>query len=179
MALQLTSFLLVAGIVASAMDGRIERRVVSDIETESAPAAEPCLRENLTLKEGETEAAMGGVRVTNYVFTNRSSAPCTLSGYPRAELLTRKGAVVRRAAHSEQPIESGGQTIEIDSGKDAWFNLYFNSGGAGYTGKACPTYSRIRILAPGTTHPFILRTSIRSCRKTDFQVSRVQQGTPE
>jgi hypothetical protein len=140
--------------------------------------ARPCSREDLSLKEGETDAAMGGVRVTEFLFTNHSSSACTLKGYPGAELLNRKGIVSRRATKSE-PQDGGEKLVTLAPGKDAAFNVYFNNGGAGHVGKPCPTYPKIRIIAPGTTRFFVLRTDIQSCPRSQFQVSSVFEPTPE
>jgi hypothetical protein len=136
-----------------------------------------CRRENLSVKEGETDAAMGGVRVTPYIFTNTSSLACTLGGYPALELLNGKGLTVRRA--SKQQSDSPAETVTIESGGTAWFNLYYNSGGAGHVGKPCPSYPKVRIMAPGTTRPFVVRSGITSCARTDFEVSSIHPGMPD
>src|SRR5262245_22169273 len=47
----------------------------------------PCARENLTIKEGEGDQAMGGRISTPFVLTNVSSSACTLKGYADLELL--------------------------------------------------------------------------------------------
>jgi hypothetical protein len=144
--------------------------------------APQCVRPSLTLKEGETDAAMGGVRATDYVFTNTSSSPCTLNGYPRVELLSSSGVVARRAMGSDQlpgtTEKTSPQLVTLEPGKTAWFRLYYNSGGAGHIGKACPTYHKLRIVAPETTRAFLLRTDMQSCRRTELNVSAVRSGAP-
>ncbi|MDQ3821260.1 MAG: DUF4232 domain-containing protein [Acidobacteriota bacterium] len=148
-------------------------------------AAAQCLREDLSVKEGDTDAAMGGHRLTTFTFMNKSSSPCTLDGYPRLELLNRAGRVARRAARREAlpgESESGAkppQQVTIEPGKTAWFDIYYNNGGAGHMGKPCPTYPKIRITAPGTARAFTLRSDIQSCPGTDFQVSPVRGGKPQ
>ena len=137
----------------------------------------PCAREDLRIKEGETDAAMGGVRETPYIFTNVSSSACTLDGYPALELLNQKGAVVRRATKEKSDEPNAAATLE--PGKTAWFNLKYNSGGAGHMGKPCPTYPKTRIVAPGTTPPFVLRSGITSCARTQFEVSSLRPGMPD
>ena len=137
----------------------------------------PCSRKSLTIKEGETDAAMGGVRQTPYIFTNSSSSPCTLQGYPSVELLNRQGAVARRSTKqkSDDPID----IVTIQPGKSAWFNLNYNSGGAGYMGKPCPTYPKVRITAPGIAAAFVLRSEITSCRGTSIEVTSIRSGLPD
>lgn len=141
------------------------------------PRARKCVREDLRIKEGETDAAMGGVRETPYIFTNISSSACTLDGYPALEMLNQKGAVVRRA--TKQKSDDPKAAVILDPGKTAWFNLNYNSGGAGHMGKPCPTYPRLRIVAPGTTRAFVLRSGLQSCPGTDLQVSSIQSGAPQ
>ena len=143
----------------------------------STPAARACTHQDLKVKAGEGNAAMGGVRETPFIFTNVSASPCTLEGYPVLELLNDKGAVIKRATKqkSDQPAEA----VTIEPGKTAWFNLNYNAGGAGYMGKPCPTYARIRISLVSTTQPFILRDGIQTCAKTDFSVTAISAGSPE
>jgi hypothetical protein len=140
------------------------------------PPAARCRREDLSVKEGETDAAMGGVRQTPYIFTNISSSPCTLEGYPSVELLSPKGTVVRRS--TKQESDSAVAVGTIESGKTAWFNLNYNSGGAGHMGKPCPTYPKIRIVMPGVGRALVLRSAITSCPRTNFEVTSIQSGQP-
>src|ERR1041384_864230 len=147
-------------------------------KSSAAPqSTKPCAREELTIKEGETDAAMGGVRLTPFVLTNVSKAACTLEGYPSLELLSKAGAVVKRATKqkSDDPITAA----TLEPGKTAWFALNFNVGGAGYMGKPCPSYPRIRITTPGAKRPFVLRTVTQTCAKTDFEVTPLVTGAPE
>ncbi|MFN2577242.1 MAG: DUF4232 domain-containing protein [Pyrinomonadaceae bacterium] len=137
----------------------------------------PCLREDLKIKEGETDAAMGGVRVTPYIFTNVSSSACTLIGYPALDLLSHTGAVVRRA--TRQKLDRPDSAATLEPGKTGWFNLHYNSGGAGRVGRPCPSYQKLRVTAPRLARPFILRTDIQTCAKTDFEVNPISSGMPQ
>src|SRR5882724_11716585 len=56
-----------------------------------AKAAAQCSSGQLSVKAGDEDAAMGGVRSVTYTFTNTSSTPCTLNGYPGFELLNKAG----------------------------------------------------------------------------------------
>src|SRR5712691_3865238 len=64
-------------------------------------APDPCQENQLLVRHVSEDAAMGGVRTTGYAFTNTSSSPCTLKGYPSFEVLNRSGRLVRggRAAN--------------------------------------------------------------------------------
>jgi hypothetical protein len=146
-------------------------------KSSSPSQSQPCAREDLSIKAGETDAAMGGVRETPFVLTNVSKSPCTLKGYPSLELLNKAGALVKRATKqkSDDPIAS----VTIEPGKTAWFALNFNAGGAGYMGKPCPTYRQLRITTPGAKSPFVLQSEVQTCAKTDFEVSPIVAGAPE
>jgi hypothetical protein len=136
-----------------------------------------CAREDLSIKEGETDAAMGGVRRTPFVITNTSKAPCTLTGYPSLELLKKTGAVVKRA--TQQKVDDPIAAATLKPGKTAWFALNFNAGGAGNMGPPCPTYRQVRITVPGVKRPFVVRSEIQSCGRSQFEVTPIQSGSPE
>jgi hypothetical protein len=152
---------------------------------QAGSASTQCRGEQLSVKHipDSDEAAMGGVRIIDYSIKNISSLPCTLTGYPRVELLTKSGRLAPhgRATHSEEPASDeqskSSSVVTLAPGKTAWFRFHFNAGGAGYTGKPCPTFPRLRITAPGTKRSFVLRESIQSC--SGVEVSAVQSGLPE
>ena len=164
--------------LAALLGASISLSTASSAHREATPPPPtPCTRESLTIKEGETDAAMGGVRSAPFTLTNVSKAACTLEGYPSLELLSKTGAVVKRATKqkSDNPIAPA----TLEPGKTAWFALNFNAGGAGYMGKPCPSYKRLRITAPGVTRPFVLNSDIQTCAKTDFEVTPIVAGSPE
>jgi hypothetical protein len=139
--------------------------------------ARSCTHEDLKVKAGEGNAAMGGVRETPFIFTNVSASACTLEGYPGLELLSEKGALVKRA--TKQKSDAAIAAVTIGPGQTAWFNLDYNAGGAGHMGKPCPVYRKVKITAPGVTQPFVLRAEIQTCARTDFSVTAISSGAPE
>jgi hypothetical protein len=139
--------------------------------------ARSCTHGDLKVKAGEGNAAMGGVRETPFIFTNVSASPCTLEGYPNLELLSEKGSLVKRA--TKQKSDAPVAAVTIGPGQTAWFNLNYNAGGAGYMGKPCPAYRKVKITAPGVTQPFVLRAEIQTCAGTDFSVTAISSGAPE
>ena len=180
--MRLIAFSLAFGFLCGAWSesGRIEVQPLTlgfkTNSTANRPPAPGCRRENLSVKEGETNAAMGGVRQTPYIFTNISSSSCTLEGYPSVELLSRKGTVVRRS--TKQKSDSAVDVVTLEPGKTARFNLNYNSGGAGHLGKPCPTYQKIRIVMPDVGRALVLRSQITSCPGTNFEVTSIQSGLP-
>jgi len=161
------------------INGRVLLTDSVTFESSDAPqSTKPCAREDLTIKEGETDAAMGGVRRTPFVLTNVSKAPCTLKGYPSLELFNKRGALVKRATKqkSDDPITPA----TLEPGKTAWFALDFNAGGAGHMGKPCTIYQgKLTITTPGAKRPFVLPSGIQTCPGTDFEVTPIVAGAPE
>lgn len=127
-----------------------------------------CRDGQISVRHVSEDAAMGGVRTITYAFTNSSSSPCTLQGYPRFEVLNKLGRLVRRATNN--PTWAGGDAntppplVTIEPGENATFVVYYNAGGAGYVGKPCLTYRKVRIIAPGTKRGFVLRDEVEVCR---------------
>lgn len=143
----------------------------------------PCRDQDLSLRHVTDDAAMGGVRMIVYAFKNRSSATCTLRGYPRFELLDKSGAARPRgrAVNSEQlPSDEEKHTLQmvtIAPGEEAGFRVHYKTGGAGYSGKPCPVFYRARITAPGTTKRFVLRERISVCG--GLQISAIRSDVSQ
>jgi Protein of unknown function (DUF4232) len=140
-------------------------------------AAERCHENQLSVRHVGEDAAMGGVRTTDFAFTNTSSSPCTLKGYPRFEVLNRSGRLVRGGLAARGLTRLGDEAkapprlVTIEPGKTATFQVYYNAGGAGYMGKPCPTYRKVKITAPGTKRGFVLREELQLC--SSLEVSPV------
>ena len=151
--------------------------------TDYFPSAVPvtssiCRGANLSVRHVTEDAAMGGHNTIDYAFKNDSASPCTLMGYPRFELLDKSGTVRPhgRAINSQQlpgdESKKPPQLVRIEPGKEAWFRVYYNSGGAGYVGKPCPVSRMVWISAPGTTRSFVLPEKITSCRSVKVSAVR-------
>jgi hypothetical protein len=136
-------------------------------------ASARCRGNQLLVRHVSEDTAMGGVRTTGYAFTNTSSSPCTLSGYPRFEVLNKSGRIVRggRAANGLTMLgddaKMSPRLVMIEPGKTATFLIYYNAGGAGHIGKPCPIYRKVRITAPGTKRGFVLREELQLCGRLE------------
>jgi hypothetical protein len=145
-------------------------------------AAAQCRGVDLSVRHVTDDAAMGGERLIVYSLRNNSSIPCTLKGYPRYELLDQAGRLrlhgraINSAKLPGDDTKVLPQLVTLESGKEAWFRVHYNSGGAGYAGKPCPVSRQVRITAPGTTRSMIVQEEITSCRTV--QVSAVRGGSP-
>lgn len=146
-------------------------------------AAAQCLDNQLSLRHDAEDAAMGGLRSMQYFFTNTSSSPCSLKGYPRFELLDKSGRPARggRAARGltlmGDELKEPPQLVTIEPGKRATFWIDYLARGAGSMGKPCPTYRKFRIIAPGTKRAFVQRDEIEVC--SGLEVSPVRAPTVE
>jgi hypothetical protein len=139
-----------------------------------------CRGDDLAVRNVSDDAAMGGEHLGLYAFRNNSSTPCTLKGYPRFQLLNKAGRMMLhgQAINSQQLAVDDEkyppQSVTVAAGGEAWFRIHYNSGGAGYMGKPCPTSSQVRIVAPGTTRALMLKDKITSCKTVE--VSTVRPG---
>ena len=167
--------------ISSVASGQTKTERVGYGQSDNRGAAARCLSRQLSVRHIGDDAAMGGSRLTDYAFTNTSSTPCTLFGYPRFVLLDKSGRPLRggRAVNSDQvPGDNlSPRPATLEPGKTAWFRIHYNSGGAGYVGKPCPNSEKVSITAPGTKRGFVLREAITLCRR--IQISAVQSGLPE
>lgn len=180
------TLLLITLVVAGSLlaQGQTNAKPSGEIQTGHGTLLSRCRDSRLSVKHLTEfdDAAMGGVRSAKYAFTNKGYSPCTLKGYPRFELANRFGQAVpggRAVNTAQMPGESEPhppELVTLDSGSTAWFEINYNSGGAGHVGRPCRTYPKVRITAPGTTRRFVLRDPIQSCRRV--QVSSVRSGMP-
>jgi hypothetical protein len=140
--------------------------------------AERCYDNQLSVRHVSEDAAMGGVRTIDYAFTNTSQSPCTLDGYPRFEVLDRSGRLARNGRARRgltmmgDDAKRGPRPVTIEPGKTATFIVYYNAGGAGYMGKPCPVYRKVRITAPGARRGLLLREEIQLC--SSLEISPVE-----
>ena len=136
-------------------------------------AAVRCQENQLEVSHVSEDAAMGGVRTIDYAFTNTSSSPCTLKGHPRFEVLNKLGQLVRGGRAANGLTRMGDEArrpprlVIIEPGRTATFQVYYNAGGAGYMGKPCPIYRRVRITAPGTKRGIVLREELQLCGRLE------------
>ena len=128
-----------------------------------------CRDNDLSLRHDPEDAAMGGLRSMQFFFTNTSSAPCTLEGYPSFQLVGKSGKPARggRAARGltrmGEDLQKPPQVVTIEPGKTETFYIDYLARGAGAMGKPCPTYRKFRITAPGTKRVFVQSEVIELC----------------
>jgi Protein of unknown function (DUF4232) len=111
-----------------------------------------CMGWQLSVKHVADDAG-AGQRAVTYAFTNTSSRPCTLSGYPGFVLLNRAGRRLR-GVHIVRTGDPA-QVVTLAPGGNAWFNITYSSCSVGGT-PPCLVSAKVRITAPGTTRHFVL-----------------------
>ena len=131
----------------------------------SAPA--PCVDNQLSLLNTGEVVSMGSMRFTEFLFTNTSSSPCTLQGYPRFEFLNKYGRPAKGglAANGEtfQSLYSlptqlvPPQLVTIEPGKKAKFVINYHARYDEEREKPCPMYRKARITVPGMNRMFVQR----------------------
>lgn len=174
------AFIALSMVLVHNATAQVRRNFAHD---KSLVAAARCLDNQLSVRHDAEDAAMGGLRSMQYFFTNTSSSPCTLKGYPRFELLNKSGRPARggRATNGltrmGDDLKERPQLVTIEPGKTATFWIDYLARGAGSMSKPCPTYRKFRITAPGTKRAFFQRDEIELC--SGLEVSPVRAPAAE
>jgi hypothetical protein len=98
---------------------------------------------------------MGSVG-SSAVFTDTSSSPCTLDGYPSLQMLDANGAhiptlVARSGAVTTVP-RLPARLVSLKPGAHATFYIGFEDA-TGFGAATCPTSSRVEVTPPGDRTP--------------------------
>ena len=133
--------------------------------TPTAQASGACAGDALAVTSGPLESA-DNKRQVIVSFRNASSRPCTLVGYPGADLVTPAGGVLinvpRRPANSAPHLE-------LDPGEIATADVTASAIDAA-TGKACARWGTLVVTAPNDVVPHQLSVDVPIC---DASVSSV------
>ncbi|PYS49427.1 MAG: hypothetical protein DMF68_09955 [Acidobacteria bacterium] len=154
----------------------VNKSGLAKFDSRLTQAVRPCAREDLTIKKGQSDQAMGGRISLRFVIKNVSSSPCNLQGYPSLVLLNKTGKAVKRATK-----DNGGDSaasVTLEPGKMGWFELDYMEYEGG-TFKSCFRAARVRITLLDVTRPFVLRGNLATCAKNEFSVTAIQAGAPQ
>ncbi|HKR01739.1 MAG TPA: DUF4232 domain-containing protein [Pyrinomonadaceae bacterium] len=132
-------------------------------DNSSAPAQ--CGDKQLSLRNYGETIGMGPMRSIEFIFTNVSSSPCTLSGHPSFEFLNRAGRPVRASLATDGigwlGVDKGPpKLVTLAPGKTARFFVDYLARYDEDREKPCPSYRRLRVTAPGTKRVFVQRFRI-------------------
>jgi hypothetical protein len=130
-----------------------------------SPTPAQCADNQLSLRNLGEVIGMGPMRLTEFVFANTSSSPCTLQGYPRFQFLNKYGRPARRGLAANgvtfQSLysmpEELGTMVTIEPGKKAKFVINYLARYDEEREKPCPMYRRASVTVPGMKRVFVQR----------------------
>ncbi|MEH2172988.1 DUF4232 domain-containing protein [Nostoc sp.] len=134
---------------------------------EATTATNPtrCETSQLSVRRVSEDAGVGNVALT-YAFTNNTSSPCTLNGYPGLALLDAKdrplqGIKVIRSKDTYFSSKQPRQQVTLAPGKQASFQIAYNH--ISSPDQNCPISSKIEITPPNAYQHFTLTEQIKPC----------------
>lgn len=156
--------------------------------TGTGPATPGCTPADLRVR---LDAAAAGVAAgTSYVpieFTNTTSAPCTLRGFPAVALTSGvTGTQIGTEAAVDQSVPSASVTLAPGGTAHAWLGI---ASTANIPASACKpvTAAGLRVVAPGSVSASYLADKVPTCKKAvpgggilmvhPVQAGRAQRGT--
>ncbi|MCW5316603.1 DUF4232 domain-containing protein [Nostoc sp. KVJ3] len=124
-----------------------------------------CETSQLSVRRVSQDAGVGNVGLT-YAFTNNSSSPCTLYGYPGLALLDAKGqplegVKVIRSKDTYFSSKQPRQEVTLAPGKQASFQVAYNHISSPQDN--CPISSKIEITPPNAYQHLTLTEEIKPC----------------
>lgn len=104
----------------------------------------PCTDADLTVSNKDLESQGSEYRLV-LLFTNTSSRPCTLTGYPGADIVNATGPVV----HAERRPHNAAPHLTLQPGEAATADLQ-SSDTHPANGDKCPRWGSVVVIAPNT-----------------------------
>lgn len=117
----------------------------------------PCTDADLTVSHKDLENQGSEYRLV-LLFTNTSARPCTLSGYPGADLVNETGPV----AHVERRPQNAAPHLMLQPGEVATADLQ-SSDTHPVSGDKCPRWGSVVVIAPNTFAPRDLGVGMPFC----------------
>ncbi len=122
-----------------------------------------CNSSQLSILLGVEGAAMGSRGVTGMAFKNISVTPCTLKGYPKAQMLNASGKLIPTYVTHGNVFSSSASApklIKLAPGAKAEFDLLYEAQ-TGYGNAVCPTSSKVAFTPPGSKTQLLLSWMIQ------------------
>ena len=151
---------------------------ITTLVTSSATTAQPsprslivsnpkhCQINQLSLRRVNEDAALGHIGVV-YAFTNVSSSPCTLYGYPRFMPLDAKGKPLQgiKITWSERNYlhHAKQHLLILAPNAQASFEAVYSH--IGSDNQSCSESTKVEITPPNTYHHFSLIEHLSPCRE--------------
>jgi Protein of unknown function (DUF4232) len=132
------------------------------VESPSTPAVlRPCSDEDLDVSAGPLESADTQRRVV-VSFTNTSSNPCTLTGFPGADLVTAAGGVL---VHVERRPALAAHRVTLSPGQAATADVVAYAIDTA-NGNACPRIGTLVVTPPNDFQSHLLAANLPICSAT-------------
>jgi hypothetical protein len=143
----------------------------------AASGTPSCATSDLKVKLGGSEGAAGSIYVT-LDFTNVSSSPCTLYGYPGASLASSSGTEISPGA--SRSTTTAASLVTLDAGSTAHAVMQIADAG-NYDASSCdpkPT-TEIKLFPPDQTAALYVSYATSACVKQESQlsISTLQSGS--
>lgn len=128
--------------------------------THTHPAAAACTTGSLKLSLGQGQGTAGST-YQPIVFTNTSSAPCSLFGRPGVSFVDSSGAQLGKSASNASGVE---QTVTLAAGGTASALLQLPDPGV-YSAAQCQesTASRLKVYPPNQTGALLVADPVQIC----------------
>ncbi|WP_083163247.1 DUF4232 domain-containing protein [Mycobacterium aquaticum] len=120
-----------------------------------------CTDADLAISNGDVESA-DTMRRLAVSFKNTSSHPCTLVGYPGADLVTAAGGVL---VHVDRRPAAAAHRLTLNPGDTANADIQASAIDTA-SGKACPRIGTVVITAPGVGVAHTLNAALPICNAT-------------
>ena len=118
---------------------------------------------------------MGGKVHGKYVFTNISSIPCTVKGFPVFILLDKSGKVMSSVKIKYDTAKPS--LVRIDPKQTAWFQIFYSTGFGYDLKKTPPSSAKVKITVPKINRVFTLKSEIGAYRQ--LYVYAIKGGLPD
>jgi len=128
----------------------------------------PCARHQLHVRSNGTQGAAGTIYGA-WVFTNVSTDPCTMSGYPSLALYGKGGRPIPTTV--KQDLQPGPTDVTLRSGGSATFHTTYNE----VAEPRCPTSFVMQVAPAGSTKALFIPATLVPCRGI-VHISAVQAG---
>lgn len=144
--------------------------VVESCGVNDENAVKNCTGDQLTLSEGAGDADMGGKRWSDYVFTNTSSTPCKLSGFPKFAALNKAGKVLKSITVGYNNDFLGAnedwkkmEAVTLEPGEKAAVQIYYNDGMALDHKKPFPVAAQVQLIVTSDKKIFTMKSEFTAC----------------
>lgn len=141
----------------------------------TSPTVTRCHTADLALHSGQISAGAGN-RFAPLFFSNTSTAPCTLYGFPGLQMLDAQGNALPTNARwggGQLANQPGPTTVTLQPGASAEFMIHWEVIPVGNE-TSCPTSAKLEVTPPNAYNFLVIPMSMHACGGGTIDVSAVQ-----